>query len=144
MVRHFTLEQAQALLPEVRLHLETAVAARSALVEAQEDLQRERGGGREVGLREGGDGAVLRERVLRSAEALRDALGNIEELGIQVKDLDVGLLDFPSLYKGREVLLCWRMGEPGIGHWHDVEGGFRGRRRVDRDFLDHHAGDPLH
>jgi len=130
MTRHFTLEQAQALLPSVRLQLETAIAARSALEETQTQEQ------------EGDD--TSRQRAESSLAALEEALTNILELGIQVKDLDTGLLDFPSLYKGREVLLCWRLGEPGIGHWHEMEGGFRGRRRVDREFLDHHSGDPLH
>jgi len=128
MTRHFTLEQAQALLPSVRLQLETAIAARSALEETQEKES---------------DDENSRQRAERNLAALEEALTNILELGIQVKDLETGLLDFPSLYKGREVLLCWRLGEPGIGHWHELESGFRGRRRVDRDFLDHHRGDPL-
>jgi hypothetical protein len=57
-----------------------------------------------------------------------------------VKDLDIGLIDFPTLFRGREVYLCWRMGETGIRYWHGEE-GFRGRKEIDRDFLDNHSAD---
>jgi hypothetical protein len=50
-------------------------------------------------------------------------------------------VDFPALYRDAEVLLCWRLGERGIGFWHDVEAGFQGRTAIDRDFVDHNHGD---
>jgi len=50
-------------------------------------------------------------------------------------------VDFPTLLRGDEVYLCWRLGEPCIGFWHGVDEGFRGRKPVDRDFLDNHRGD---
>jgi hypothetical protein len=72
---------------------------------------------------------------------LTECVESIHELGVQVKDLDIGLIDFPTLYHGGEVLLCYRLGETGIGYWHDTSDGFAGRRKIDRDFVDHHSGE---
>jgi hypothetical protein len=58
-----------------------------------------------------------------------------------VKDLDTGLVDFPTLFRGQEVYLCWKLGEASIEFWHSVDEGFRGRKAIDRDFRDHLAGD---
>jgi hypothetical protein len=68
-----------------------------------------------------------------AAAALEVALGydRLEELDVVVRDLDRGLVDFPSLLGGEEVYLCWVLGEPSVGHWHAVEGGFAGRRPLD-------------
>ena len=85
--------------------------------------------------------AALKTRREESLAALRAAITAITDLGVQVKDLDTGLVDFPTFYRGEEVLLCWRLGEAGIEYWHDLTSGFRGRQAIDRDFLDHHHGD---
>jgi hypothetical protein len=77
-----------------------------------------------------------------SAAQFKAAIERIQELGCQVKDLDTGLVDFPTLFRGVEVLLCWRLGERGIHFWHGVDEGFRGRKRIDRDFLENHRGHP--
>ena len=68
-----------------------------------------------------------------AAAALEIALGfdRLEEMDIVVRDLERGLIDFPSLLGGEEVYLCWLVGEPTVGHWHAVEGGFAGRRPLD-------------
>ena len=58
-----------------------------------------------------------------------------------MKDLDTGLVDFPTLFRGQEVYLCWKLGEPSIEYWHSVDQGFRGRKPIDRDFRDHLEGD---
>ncbi|MBI1787746.1 MAG: DUF2203 domain-containing protein, partial [Acidobacteria bacterium] len=87
--------------------------------------------------------AVLEHRRRRdeSAEILRAAVESIHEFGCLVKDLDLGLIDFPTWYRGREVYLCWKMGETGIQFWHGVDEGFAGRKPIDRDFLDNHKGE---
>jgi hypothetical protein len=61
-----------------------------------------------------------------------------------VKDLDIGLIDFPTLFHGVEVYLCWKLDEPAIEFWHGVDEGFRGRKAIDRDFRDNHRGDSSH
>jgi hypothetical protein len=68
-----------------------------------------------------------------AAAALEIALGfdRLEEMDVVVRDLERGLIDFPSLLGGEEVYLCWLVGEPSVGHWHAVEGGFAGREPLD-------------
>jgi len=76
-----------------------------------------------------------------AATQLRESMDAIHQLGCVVKDLDVGLADFPTLYRGREVFLCWKLGETAIGFWHGEDEGFAGRKPIDRDFLEHHGGE---
>jgi hypothetical protein len=73
---------------------------------------------------------------------LKEAIENIQECGCVIKDLQAGLVDFPTLFEGREVLLCWKVGEKGIHYWHETADGFRGRKPIDRHFLENHHGDP--
>jgi hypothetical protein len=76
-----------------------------------------------------------------AGEQIQAILENLHESGCLVKDLDTGLVDFPTLFRGQEVYLCWKLGEPAIRFWHGVQEGFAGRKPVDQDFLDHHEGD---
>jgi hypothetical protein len=76
-----------------------------------------------------------------AARRLKDAIEQIQSFGCLIKDLDIGLIDFPSLYRGEEVYLCWKLGEDGINFWHGVSEGFGGRKPIDREFLDNHKGD---
>jgi hypothetical protein len=70
------------------------------------------------------------ERV-KAEQRAKDALAEIDSIGVQVKDLEVGLLDFPCEVEGRTVLLCWKLGEKSISHWHGTEEGFSGRKPID-------------
>jgi hypothetical protein len=142
MSRRFTLREAEELLPSIDLLIRKAVAQKSAYQEAEEELQSitQRvmvSGGMIVDRDAVG---LVRQRLDRAAESLKQALSEIQESGCVVKDLDIGLVDFPTLFRGREVYLCWRMGEPAIRYWHGDE-GFRGRKEIDQDFLDHHSAD---
>ena len=83
----------------------------------------------------------LRARKEASARGLKATVETIQQLGCQVKDVEMGLVDFPTLYRDQEVYLCWKMGEPGISFWHHIEDGYRGRRPIDSDFLAHHRGE---
>jgi len=76
-----------------------------------------------------------------SAQGLKEALEEIQEYGCVVKDLDIGLIDFPTLFRGEEVYLCWKLGESGIRFWHGVQEGFRGRKPIDQAFLAQHRGE---
>lgn len=72
---------------------------------------------------------------------LQSSFESLAALGVQVKDLEMGLVDFPTVYRGRDVLLCWKMGEPDIAWWHGAEEGFFGRKPIDEDFdLNHGSG----
>lgn len=143
MPRFFSLPQAEGLLPEVERLVRSLVQAKQDYDsgEAELDALKQR-----ITLL----GGVLlsREQVLGSrtrkdsaARTLKSVVEKITELGIQIKDPDTGLIDFPTLYRDREVYLCWRLGETAIGFWHNVEDGFRGRQAIDRDFLENHRGD---
>ena len=143
MPRYFTLEQAEQLLPEIsramRRALELAAVHERAESRLQETLRRiAMLGGAVVDRNEI---AELRRRRDQTVMEVNEAVEQIHEYGCQIKDLRMGLIDFPTLFRGTEVLLCWRFGEDGIRFWHGLEEGFRGRKPIDQDFSDHHRGD---
>jgi hypothetical protein len=131
MERTFTPEEANALLPELRPLVEEMVAAKRALDEAQERAE-------EVSSRISGNGgglpparlAEVNDLVSRRATVLARALEQVQSLGVIVKDLDTGLVDFPSRREGEDVLLCWQLGEDEVGYWHGYDDGYAGRRPI--------------
>ena len=84
---------------------------------------------------------ALRGRRDACASRLKEAIETVQSYGCLIQDLVIGLVDFPTLYRGQEVYLCWKLGEPSIGHWHGIDEGFAGRKAIDQDFLDNHRGD---
>lgn len=70
----------------------------------------------------------LGERMLRAVDALHACLEELDCVGVELCDWSRGIVDFPSLAAGREVRLCWRYGESGVKHWHEIDGGCAGRR----------------
>lgn len=143
MSRRFTLETAESLLPEIEKGLREAIALKIAFEEAQSELQA-------VAQRVMMLGGVLvdrehlqqsKQRRDQSAENLKKLVQNIQDLGCVIKDLDIGLVDFPTLFRGEEVYLCWKLGEPGIEFWHGTHEGFAGRKRIDEEFRESHRGD---
>jgi hypothetical protein len=143
MPRFFTLQQAEKVLPEVASSIREAVALkdRYQTMDAEWQSFSERlatTGGMQV------DRAWVAEQKNRREEtalALKQAIEKVHEFGCVVKDLDLGLVDFPTLFQGEEVYLCWKLGEPGIQFWHGMEEGFRGRKPIDAGFLEHHRGE---
>ena len=133
-MRHFTPDEANAALEQVRPLVEELVAARGehiAALERQEELERKvRGNGGGIPPAELAAAAAEVDGVARRLARLVDEIG---EHGAQVKDLDEGLIDFPALHRGETVLLCWRLGEDEIRYWHRVEDGFAGRRPLPLD-----------
>jgi hypothetical protein len=132
----FTLEEANALLPVVESLLDRAIRAKEEAerLEGEMQLLRQRiflAGGMTMDV-----GGVQRNRKDTEAhlQTAKDALAELDAIGVQVKDLDTGLLDFPTRVDGELVLLCWRRGETRIEYWHTVEAGFRGRQPLDERF----------
>ena len=143
MTRYFTLQQAERLLPRVESAIREAVSLKAEHQQAEEELRAFMQrvmmlGGVDLDRR-----AFLDQRAKREASAMRlkEVVDRIHETGCLVKDLDQGLVDFPTLFHDEEVYLCWKLGETGIGFWHKVEDGFRGRQPIDRTFLDNHRGE---
>jgi hypothetical protein len=140
--RLFTLSEAEALLPSIDRLIRNAVAQKGEYQEVEIELQaitqRVMVSGGMTLDRDAVGG--FRARRDRAAEAIKEALQAIQETGCEVKDLDIGLVDFPTLFHGDQVYLCWRMGEPSIRYWHGEE-GFRGRKEIDEEFLRNHRGD---
>lgn len=143
MARHFTLKEAERLLPEVERAIREAIRGKAEYEEADGQfngyLQRLAQLGGVLVDRDAASN--LKQRREELAERLRSMIEEIHELGCEVKDLDTGLIDFRSYYRGEEVYLCWKLGEDGISWWHGLQDGFRGRRRIDDDFLANHQGD---
>ena len=128
--RLFTLDEAQALLDhKVRALAERMVALRTELRPLEKRWQKlvitvgSNGGGLAAD-----DANEMRGRLEEGHDELRELLQEIVDHGVQVKDPDSGLLDFPSEVDGQPALLCWRVGEPQIAFWHSPEDGFAGRR----------------
>jgi hypothetical protein len=122
--RHYSLEEASALLPRVTELLAKMRAARDNLGDAEARAALEAAGQTNGG---GEPGKVVSEGFIE----LRESMLELRELEIVLRDLDRGLVDFPSLRDGREVYLCWEEGEPEIAYWHDPDAGFGGRRPLD-------------
>ncbi len=132
----FTLDEAQALVPVLESLLKRGVEAKNAAERINDDLQKlaQRifvSGGMHVNVVK-----VARQRTETEAyiQRAKDAVQEIDAIGVQVKDLDIGLLDFPCKVDEEVVLLCWKMGEAKITHWHTVESGFAGRQPLDDRF----------
>jgi hypothetical protein len=142
VARYFNLLEAEALLPRVKQLLgdlrEYQLAYQASDRELNQVAQRVALLGGMVPPRE--RIVELRAQKDASARGLKDGLEKFEQLGCLLKDLETGLVDFPTLYRGREVYLCWKSGEPGITFWHRVEDGFAGRKPIDSDFLSNHKG----
>jgi hypothetical protein len=141
--RFFTLSEAESLLPEVRRLLNTLIASKDDYEESSAEIERVK---QRIALLGGvtapGERVVqLRARKDNSARALKVSFERIEEIGCQIKDLETGLVDFPTLYHDEEVYLCWKLGEPTISYWHHVADGFAGRRAIDSEFLAHHRAE---
>jgi hypothetical protein len=131
--RSFTLEEAQSLLPVLESLLRTAIDGKKLIEAVDAELQDLAhrvflSGGLLVNIIQVARRKAEREKTI---QRVKDTLAEIDATGVQVKDLDIGLLDFPCQVEGRTVLLCWKLGEKGITHWHDTSEGFSGRKPID-------------
>jgi hypothetical protein len=135
-MKTFTLEEAQSLLPVVESLLKRALDGKRAAEEVEEQIAEL---GRRIYLTGGMRVDVAAVSTQRSEmeehlQRVRESIAEIDSIGVQVKDLDGGLLDFPCKVDDQVVLLCWRMGESTIEHWHTLDDGFKGRKPLDERF----------
>ena len=135
-MKTFTLDEAQSLLPVLESLLKRAIEGKQSAEEAESGLSELArriylSGGMKVDV---GIAAKQRLEMETHLQRVRESIAEIDSIGVQVKDLEAGLLDFPCRLDDEVVLLCWRMGEPAIEHWHTVEAGLQGRQPVDERF----------
>jgi len=150
VTRFFDLDEANATLPEVRTILESLrderaelirlrdqVVERQAPAEAPSETPTEAnvgGTGRSVEPAEREVSAtdpeirVLRLRMQGVIDQMQAGVARIDELGVTLREIETGLIDFPALVTGRQVWLCWRLGEGNVDWWHELDEGFGGRR----------------
>ena len=121
--KHYTRDEARALLPQIRHWLKQLSALRRKLGECDQRLARLMTGGNDVG----GDTV---NRWVHVAADVKSTLAEFQLREIQIKELDRGLIDFPAILNGKEVFLCWEQDEDDIEFWHDLESGFAGRERL--------------
>ena len=127
----FTPEEANAALDELRPLVEAMVAAKQMLDEAQEERD-------QLAQRISGNGGGIPPAELAAADTavetaaaeLASAIGKVQATGVLVKDLDVGLVDFPARRDGADILLCWQLGEDEVAYWHGLDDGFAGRQQL--------------
>jgi hypothetical protein len=144
MPQRFTLAEAESLIPLLERLLGEALSMKTEYEEADGIIQSlgERVtlmGGVAVNRSQAIDARARREV---AAVRLRRANEQVQETGCLVKDLDIGLVDFPAMRRGVEVCLCWKLGETSIGYWHGADEGFRGRKPIGRDFRGPRRGGP--
>jgi hypothetical protein len=135
-MRTFTVDEAQSLLPVLESLLKRAIEDKRSAEEVESDLS---GLAQRIYLSGGmrvNSTMVAKQRAEMEdyLKRVRDSVAEIDSIGVQVKDLDSGLLDFPCRLDDQVVLLCWRLGEPSIEHWHTQEAGFKGRQPLDERF----------
>jgi hypothetical protein len=133
----FTLDEAQTLVPVLSALLKRAIDGKQLVEQTEKDFQDLNhrillSGGLFVDVP-----AMARRKAERdkAVNDIKDALAEIESIGVQVKDLDIGLLDFPCVVDDQIILLCWKLGEDKIRYWHGLEEGFRGRKPIDERIL---------
>ena len=123
--RYFTIDEANALLPTLRPMVAALLDARQRIVDAQPELwpvlEKAVGNG----------GSAKATLVLTDFEIVDKNVKAITALGLEMKDINSGLIDFLAERDGREVYLCWRYNEPRVAHWHDLEAGFAGRKPLE-------------
>ncbi len=124
MTRYFTPEEANRVLPVVRALVAQIMQAREVIVKAQPELwpvlEKSIGNG----------GSKKAGELLREFRQVENGVRDLHEIGCVLKDMSIGLVDFPALRENREILLCWKYGEPEVMFWHDLESGYQGRQRL--------------
>ena len=142
MARFYDLDEANAAIPEVRTILESLRDQRAELIRLRDEVLAHRHRGREPRARgrrrrrptEANDrratSGVLRLRMQGVIDRMQAGVVRIDELGITLREIETGLIDFPALASGRQIWLCWRLGEGDVEWWHELGDGFAGRRAL--------------
>ena len=125
--RLFSLSEANRLIPSLEEHLSAVKKGKSVLVHTKDEIKK---ASRNAQF---GGGSFVAPHYISALEQINDNLQKIQEMGVLVKDVEMGLCDFPHLHEGRVVYLCWKLGEPEVGWWHEVHSGYTDRQPLGRD-----------
>jgi hypothetical protein len=128
--KHYTVDEANAMLPLLRSILRDITELACGLREREERLRRVRVPAGAAHLAYTEELEQVNADFERDQERLGEYIDELKKLRVELKDPFVGLIDFPCLLDGREVYLCWRLGEPEVAHWHELDKGFAGRKRI--------------
>jgi hypothetical protein len=124
MTKYFTPEEANTALPQVRSLVVQVMQAREAIIAAQPELwpvlEKSIGNG----------GSKKAGELLSEFRRVEQGVQGLQDIGCVLKDMSIGLVDFPALRDGHEVLLCWKYDEPEVMFWHDLQSGYQGRKRL--------------
>ena len=128
MARYYRLDEANDRLADLRPMLEKLRADRNAVAELQQKIRdvRSNNGSADHAAEIGRIEDEMRAIVSR----MKDAVDQVDEWGVALRDIGTGLIDFPALANGRPIWLCWRLGEGDIGWWHEADSGFDSRQRL--------------
>ena len=118
--KYFTVEEANRALPyvarvtdDIARHYRTVIDLRRQVEQAGED-----------------DDAAPRREYEKAMDQLNDLIDELQQVGVELKDFEQGLIDFPAVYQDREIYLCWKRGEDKIVAWHEIDAGYAGRQDV--------------
>lgn len=120
--KYFTVDEANRALPYVSRVVADVVAVHGQVLELRQHIESSDADAEDVANQRAYD-----ERM----ERLSDLVEELQGAGVELKDFEKGLIDFPAVFEGREVLLCWHQGEDQVTHWHEVDAGFAGRQPVE-------------
>lgn len=124
--RHYTVEQANALVPEVRAVLLQLAVEQRRLDAAHAEMHRRLASDGDPDA--AADASRSEAQVAEIGEGMKSLISHLEELGVQLRDPEMGLVDFPGERDGRPVWLCWRLADPAVAFWHGTDEGFATRR----------------
>ncbi|MBI4400794.1 MAG: DUF2203 domain-containing protein [Nitrospirae bacterium] len=125
--RIFTLAEANRLIPQLEENLTAVKRAKAVLIRTKDEIKKA------SAKAQFGGGSYAGSHYITALEQISENLQAIQEMGVLVKDLDIGLCDFPYLMNGRIVHLCWKLGETEIRWWHELNSGYTGRQPLENE-----------
>ena len=128
--RRFTVAQANSTLPLVKRIVRDIVSAHADVLRCQTELERLGGKAQQIKARDAKAHQDAQDRLAAGVVHLEDLVDELTEVGCELKDYRAGLIDFTGRHQGRDVCLCWKLGEERIGYWHELDAGFAGRQPI--------------
>jgi hypothetical protein len=124
--RSYTIEEANALMPQVRSVLLQLAVEQHRMDGVHAEMHRQLTGNGDPG--SAAEASRLEQETVGIAEGMRTLVSLLDDLGVQLRDAEMGLVDFPGERDGRRVWLCWRLSDPAVGFWHGTDEGYATRK----------------